>query len=211
MLTPFQREGSDCSHCLCQDDPTSRKAKISASRAATQPTPTGYPKNDQRPSRRANRAGTRGFRAPEVLLKCTAQTTKIDIWSVGVILLTVLAHRFPFFNSTDDVDAMIEIATIFGRRQLKQCAVLHGVVFECTIPTVSQTGFPLSHIVQWSTSVTRPDQGEDLAPDIKKTVKFLELCLELDPRRRISARAALASDFLAEADPETETDELDVL
>lgn len=50
-----------------------------------------------------------------------------------------------------------------------------------------------------------------MAPDIKKTVKFLELCLELDPRRRISARAALASDFLAEADPETETDELDVL
>jgi len=106
---------------------------------------------------------------------------------------------------------MIEIATIFGWQKLKQCASLHGAVFECTIPTVGKTGFSLSHIVQWSTSVTRPDEGEDLAPDIKKTVKFLELCLELDPRRRMSARAALASDFLAETDPATDVDELNVL
>lgn len=106
---------------------------------------------------------------------------------------------------------MIEIATIFGRQKMRQCAVLHGAVFECTIPTIGQSGFPLSDIVQWSTSATRPDEGDDLPRDVKQAVKFLELCLELDPRRRISARAALASDFLAETDPETETDELDVL
>jgi cell division control protein 7 len=34
----------------------------------------GYPENDRRPVSKANRAGTRGFRAPEVLLKCHAQT-----------------------------------------------------------------------------------------------------------------------------------------
>ena len=34
----------------------------------------GYPENDRRPVSKANRAGTRGFRAPEVLLKCEAQT-----------------------------------------------------------------------------------------------------------------------------------------
>ena len=106
---------------------------------------------------------------------------------------------------------MIEIATIFGQKKMKQCAALHGAVFECTLPTIGQTGFPLSHIVQWSTSTTRPDEADDLPADIKETVKFLELCLELDPRRRISARAALASDFLAEADMETEIDELNVL
>ncbi len=106
---------------------------------------------------------------------------------------------------------MIEIATIFGQKRMKQCAALHGAVLECTLPTIGQSGFPLYHIVQWSTSATRPDEEEDLPADVKETVKFLELCLELDPRRRISARAALANDFLAEADPETETDELDVL
>jgi len=34
----------------------------------------GYPENDRRPVSKANRAGTRGFRAPEVLFKCHAQT-----------------------------------------------------------------------------------------------------------------------------------------
>lgn len=170
----------------------------------------GFPKDDQRPSRRANRAGTRGFRAPEVLLKCTAQTTKIDIWSAGVILLTILAQRFPFFHSADDVDAMIEIATIFGRSKIRTCAILHGAVFECTINTIGDKGFPLSHIVQWSTSHTRPHDKMALAPDVKETVKFLELLLELDPRKRISAKAALESEFLTTG-IDTEKDDMDVL
>lgn len=48
---------------------------------------------DLRPSIKASRAGTRGFRAPEVLFKCMKQTASIDIWSVGVILLTLLTRR----------------------------------------------------------------------------------------------------------------------
>ena len=208
-----EREGTDCTHCLCQDHASNRKARINSSRAVNAKTPNGYPKDDQRPSRRANRAGTRGFRAPEVLLKCTAQTTKIDIWSVGVILLTILAQRFPFFHSADDVDAMIEIASIFGKTRMRQCAILHGAVFECTLSTVGDKGFPLPHIVQWSTSDTRPEKKEALDPETKEAVDFLELLLELDPRRRISARTALASDFLApeEMDTEAEVDEMDVL
>ena len=34
----------------------------------------GFPERDQRPPSKANRAGTRGFRAPEVLFKCSLQT-----------------------------------------------------------------------------------------------------------------------------------------
>lgn len=34
----------------------------------------GYVKNDARHQVRANRAGTRGFRAPEILMKVTRQT-----------------------------------------------------------------------------------------------------------------------------------------
>ena len=146
-----------------------------------------------------------------MLLKCTAQTTKIDIWSAGVILLTILAQRFPFFNSADDADAMIEIATIFGRLKMKQCAMMHGSVFDCTLSSVGEKGHPLPHIVQWSTSVARPEHEDELESDIKETVKFLELLMELDPKRRISARAALAHDFLAEDPYDTEEDQMDVL
>ncbi|KAH3900933.1 related to Cell division control protein 7 [Saccharomycodes ludwigii] len=87
----------------------------------------GYPKHDTRRGRRANRAGTRGFRAPEVLLKCSKQTTKIDIWSCGVILLCFLARRFPMFQSLDDIDSLLELCCIFGYKELKKCAELHGL------------------------------------------------------------------------------------
>ncbi|KAL8695370.1 MAG: hypothetical protein Q9218_000129 [Villophora microphyllina] len=205
-----EREGTECSHCLCQDGNQSRRIKIENSKAFGQQPASGYPKNDQRPSRRANRAGTRGFRAPEVLMKCTAQTTKIDVWSVGVILLTILCQRFPFFNSADDVDALIEIASIFGQKRMKACALLHGTIFECSLPTVGEKGFLLKQIVQWSVSSVRPEEREDIEPDVMECIKFMELCLELDPRKRISARKALMTDFLAEeSSPESEDDDVD--
>ncbi|KAL8874562.1 MAG: hypothetical protein Q9198_006872, partial [Flavoplaca austrocitrina] len=203
-----EREGTECTHCICQDSVQSRRIKIESSKAFGQPAATGYPKNDQRPSRRANRAGTRGFRAPEVLLKCTAQTTKIDIWSVGVILLTILCQRFPFFNSADDVDALIEIASIFGQRRIKACAQVHGTIFECSLPTVGDKGFLMKQIVEWSIATARPEEREAINPELMECINFLELCLELDPRKRISARKALATDFLKEEGEEDDIDDL---
>ena len=105
---------------------------------------------------------------------------------------------------------MIELATIFGKARMRMNAILHGAMFECTLGTISEKGFPLAHIVQWSMSNTRPDEKDTLSPDIKEAVKFLELLLELDPRKRISARTALETDFLREG-VETEDDEMDVL
>jgi len=68
-----EREGSDRTHCVCHDDPVARKTRLRAALHASSAPHNGYPKQDTRPSRRANRAGTRGFRAPEVLFKCTQQ------------------------------------------------------------------------------------------------------------------------------------------
>jgi cell division control protein 7 len=189
-----EREGAETKPCVCHDDPATRKMRLRAALHASNAPHTGYPKNDTRPSRRANRAGTRGFRAPEVLFKCTEQTTKIDIWSAGVILLTILSRRFPFFNSADDVDAMIEIATIFGQKRMRAAGQLHGVMFETSIPTVGTAGFSLERIILWSTC--RSDDGQGLEGDEKLAVEFLGRCLDLDPSRRISADDALEHDFL---------------
>jgi len=200
-----QREGTDCSYCVCTDTSSRRKSKIESSWAAHNPVPSGYPKNDTRSSRRANRAGTRGFRAPEVLFKCTSQTTKIDVWSAGVILLTILSERFPFFNSADDIEAMIEIATMFGQKRMKSSALLHGAVFECSIPTVGEKGHGLEKLIVWAKCRGPESESEDiLDPGEKAAVKFLERCLELDPRRRISAEEALQHDFLRERLPDDE-------
>ncbi|KAI1098142.1 kinase-like protein [Jackrogersella minutella] len=212
-----EREGLETKPCLCQEDSKARKQRLQQSVAfnSAQAGPQlGYPANDTRPSRRANRAGTRGFRAPEVLFKCTEQTTKIDIWSAGVILLTILCRRFPFFNSADDIEAMIEIATIFGSKRMKHAGQLHGCMFETTIPTIGERGFSFEKIMLWSTC--RSDGGKDgksntLTYEEKEAIEFLTRCMDLDPNRRISAKEALAHDFLqveegAEPDPEVEDD-----
>lgn len=89
----------------------------------------GYIKKETRPSVHAERAGTRGFRPPEVLLKCPDQTVAIDIWAVGVIMLAFLTKRYPLFNARDDQEALLEISTIFGKRRMEQVAVLHSAFF----------------------------------------------------------------------------------
>ncbi|KAE8448238.1 hypothetical protein EG329_009668 [Mollisiaceae sp. DMI_Dod_QoI] len=196
-----REDSADMKPCLCGEPTPERRRRLTNSVAAQAGPSSGYPKNDTRPSRRANRAGTRGFRAPEVLFKCTDQSSKIDIWSAGVILLTILSRRFPFFNSADDVEAMIEIATIFGVKRMKQCAYLHGTVFETNIPTIGDRGFLLEKIILWSTC--RNDGGKGgaeipLTPQEKLAVRFLERCFELDPNKRISAKEALEHEFLKE-------------
>ena len=147
-----------------------------------------------------------------MLLKCTSQTTKIDVWSAGVILLTILSQRFPFFNSADDVEAMIEIASIFGQRRMRACALIHGAVFDCNIPTVGEKGYPLEKLVVWATCRANDPGGDtELDPGEKAAIKFLERCLELDPRKRISAEEALEHSFLKESGETEEADEMDVL
>jgi cell division control protein 7 len=206
-------EGNDTKPCLCTESATERRHRVSNSMAAQMGPSNGYPRNDSRPSRRANRAGTRGFRAPEVLLKCTQQTTKIDIWSAGVILLTILSKRFPFFNSADDVEAMIEIATVFGTKRMKSCAFLHGAFFESSIPSIGQAGFSLEKIILWSTCRSDAVKGASetrLSDEERMAVSFLERCFELDPNKRISAEEALAHPFLSGEMYEDE-DELNML
>jgi cell division control protein 7 len=66
----------------------------------------------------APRAGTRGFRAPEVLLKYPYQTVAIDIWSAGIVFLCMLSMRYPFFNSPDDLSALAEIGAICGTKEI---------------------------------------------------------------------------------------------
>eukprot|EP00967_Tisochrysis_lutea_P068693 scaffold90099_cov35-Tisochrysis_lutea.AAC.2 len=50
----------------------------------------------------AAREGTRGFRAPEVLMTCPSQGPPIDIWSAGIIMLCLITRRFPLFEALND-------------------------------------------------------------------------------------------------------------
>uniref|UniRef100_A0A8C6WRT8 non-specific serine/threonine protein kinase n=1 Tax=Neogobius melanostomus TaxID=47308 RepID=A0A8C6WRT8_9GOBI len=80
----------------------------------------------------APRAGTPGFRAPEVLTKCPNQGTAIDVWSAGVILLSLLSGRYPFFKASDDLIALSQIMTIRGSRETIQAAKTFGKSIVCS-------------------------------------------------------------------------------
>ncbi len=56
-------------------------------------------------------------------MKCRHQTVAIDVWSVGVVLLSILTRRYPFFNAVDDFDALAELATLFTAQELQSAGL----------------------------------------------------------------------------------------
>lgn len=138
---------------------------------------------------KASRAGTRGFRAPEVLFKCPNQTTALDIWSAGVILLTLLTRRYPFFQSSDDFDAIVEIANIFGNEEMSSAAKLYSRRWLCNVPSV-----PEKHVT-WPILCTRlnPTFVNEIP---EECYDLLRECLNLNSDRRISAKSALKHSFI---------------
>ncbi|EDW06580.2 LOW QUALITY PROTEIN: uncharacterized protein Dmoj_GI21810 [Drosophila mojavensis] len=87
----------------------------------------------------ASRAGTPGYRPPEVLIKYADQTTAVDIWAAGVIFLSILSAVYPFFKAPNDFVALAEIVTIFGDRAIRKTALaLERMV------TLSQRSKPLN-------------------------------------------------------------------
>ncbi|KAL4402408.1 Cell division control protein 7 [Malassezia pachydermatis] len=167
------------------------------------PDRVGYLRNDPRPSVRANRAGTRGFRAPEVLFKCPDQTPAIDIWSAGIILLSILLRRFPLFNANDDTEALLELATIFGQRRMEQCAMLHNRTFSCNLPTVDHAGRRVPDLIQhirpelFEPPADHPDPT-DYRQQVQQVVHLASVCLYLDCTRRWTAQRLLKHAFFNE-------------
>lgn len=41
-------------------------------------------------------------------------------------MLSFLTGKYPIFNSNDDIEALMEIASIIGRRQMEKVATLHS-------------------------------------------------------------------------------------
>ncbi|EPQ28393.1 uncharacterized protein PFL1_04220 [Pseudozyma flocculosa PF-1] len=164
------------------------------------PERVGYLKNDTRPGVRANRAGTRGFRAPEVLLKCQDQTPALDIWSAGIILVAFLSKRFPVFNANDDTEALLELATIFGKKRMEQCALLHNRTFQCNVPTIEGGKRINDFILQLNPGFMDPGSHPDpdrYRLDATRALDFARACLHLDCTRRWTAAALLEHPFLA--------------
>ncbi|XP_035993784.1 cell division cycle 7-related protein kinase isoform X1 [Fundulus heteroclitus] len=105
----------------------------------------------------APRAGTPGFRAPEVLTKCPNQGPAIDVWSAGVVLLSLLSGRYPFFKASDDLIALTQIMTIRGSRETIQAAKTFGKAVMCSRELPRQDLRTLCETLRGSTSSADDD------------------------------------------------------
>ena len=136
-----------------------------------------------------SRDGTRGFRAPEVLLGVAEQTTAIDVWSVGVIFLSLLTQRYPFFCGKTDAQNLCQIAAILGSRSLVAAAAELGLKVQ--FPSwVSESGVNWQDLVLGLNPTHRDKYVDDNAYDL------LSRLLDPSPKRRITAAEALAHPFL---------------
>ena len=144
--------------------------------------PPGYFEYDSRPIMKAPRAGTRGFRAPEILFKSTQQGTEIDIWSVGVIFLCILTNQYPFFISLEDMDGLVEIGIIFGHAKMRKAAKLYNRIWKSNIETITEEGLGFRKIIE------NLNPEGDISDD---AIDLLEKLLCLDSNERITAEEAI--------------------
>ncbi|CAG8612161.1 5257_t:CDS:2, partial [Cetraspora pellucida] len=156
--------------------------------------PKGY---ENKPGWRANRAGTRGFRAPEVLFRVDNQTTAIDIWSAGVILITILSHHYPFFKSTDDADAFYELGILFGKKLMHDLATEHERYYRTDIPLIYDLGLRFDKLLHTMRRDLFPKDNKQSLNEVYNAIDLLKKCLEPYPSKRITAVEALKHPFLS--------------
>lgn len=58
-----------------------------------------------------------------MLLKYPNQSTAVDVWAIGVIMISILSACYPFFKASDDFTALAEITTVFGDDIIKKTAL----------------------------------------------------------------------------------------
>ncbi|XP_057775600.1 uncharacterized protein LOC130994574 isoform X2 [Salvia miltiorrhiza] len=148
---------------------------------------------DGKPAREGPCAGTKGFKAPEVLFRSLHQGPRADIWAAGVTLLYLMIGRTPF---TGDAEQNIkEIAKLRGSEALWEVAKLHSheSVFSMDLLDVKYLT-PMS-LQDWCAQNTRRQDFFDAIPS--SLFDLVDKCLMVNPRQRISADEALAHDFFA--------------
>ena len=138
-----------------------------------------------------SRAGTRGFRAPEVLLRSVQQTVAIDVWSAGIILLSILSGRYPFFQAPEDMSALVEMSCVFGSKPL---IALADSLDRCLELPDEHAPMELASLCRQLRGTGPPGDGRPVISD--SAYDLLVACLTLNPSSRMSAKDALQHEYL---------------
>ena len=55
----------------------------------------------------------------------------VDVWSAGIIMLCLLSGKYPFFRCADDMAALAQIMTVFGKERVVGCTKDLGKFYSC--------------------------------------------------------------------------------
>lgn len=147
-----------------------------------------------RPDNSAPKSGTPGYKAPEILIRSTNQSTAIDIWSAGVILASLLSGHTPFFRDVDDITSLSDVITLLGSTRITQAAKQLGVritVHPKIEPVMDLQLLCLNIRLKSSHALQIGDQIPDEAFDLLKRM------LDPSPLTRITASEALSHEWLS--------------
>ncbi|XP_028034507.1 mitogen-activated protein kinase p38b-like isoform X2 [Bombyx mandarina] len=133
---------------------------------------------------------TRWYRAPEIMLNWMHYNQTVDIWSVGCIMAELLTGR-TLFPGTDHMDHLMRILFLCGKPEQE--------TFDKIISEEAR------NYIQSLPALKRRDFREVFRGANPLAINLLELMLELDADKRITAEQALAHEYLAQyADPTDE-------
>ncbi|XP_061998260.1 uncharacterized protein LOC133715673 isoform X1 [Rosa rugosa] len=150
-------------------------------------------KGDGKQKREGPCAGTKGFRAPEVLFRSLHQGPKVDVWSAGVTLLYLMIGRTPF---TGDPEQNIkDIAKLKGSEDLWEVAKLHDRESSFPVELFDVKCLPSMKLQRWCKAHTKRSEFFNLIP--RSLFDLVDKCLTVNPRLRISAEEALNHEFFA--------------
>lgn len=163
-----------------------------------------------KPSQSTPRAGTSGFRAFEVLLKCPNQSFALDIWSVGIIFLSLLSGKYPFFKGRDDMASIMQIIVLFGSTKCVETARLLGKKLYCSPPQPSQNISTICQHMRHISLAENKSIGDSHSISVERkeetswitappaAYELLLRCLDLNFYQRITATQAVYHPFLSE-------------
>ncbi|RNA45175.1 cell division cycle 7-related kinase isoform X2 [Brachionus plicatilis] len=147
----------------------------------------------------APRAGTAGFRAPEVLFRSNYQTPAVDIWSAGIVFLSILSGRYPFFKAVDDNMAIMQLVSLFGAESVRKSSIKYGESFVCSHDKKPEELKDICTKLRRKTASSlgskKNSNSEILEEFPDCAYDLLKKLLDLDYEKRLSAECALKHQF----------------